>query len=47
MTIGFRETSYSVREDDLRVSLQIGTLNGSLQRNLSFVVNFMESDATG
>ena len=47
VTIGFRVTSYSVRENDLAVNIQIGSLNGSLQRSLSFVVSFMDSEATG
>ena len=47
VTIGFHDTIYSVHENDSEVNLQIGTLNGSLQRELSFVFSFVNSEAIG
>ena len=47
VTIGFHDTIYSVHENDGEVNLQIGTLNGSLQRELSFVFSFVNSEAIG
>jgi hypothetical protein len=45
--IGLLDTSYTVHENDGEVDLQIGTLNGSLETDLSFVLSFVDSEAIG
>ena len=45
MTIGFLDTSYSVFENESQVIIQIGVLEGSLQRN-AVTVTLTTSDLT-
>ena len=46
ITIGFLSTSYTVSEADGTVSIQVGVINGSLQREVEVVVNFSTGDLT-
>lgn len=47
MIIGLLNTSYTVYENEGEVNIQIGTLNGSLEIDLSFVLSFIDLETVG
>ena len=47
MIIGLLNTSYTVYENDGEVNIQIGTLNGSLEIDLLFVLSFIDLETVG
>ena len=47
ISIGFLDTSYVVDESSNEVSLQVGAISGSLQRDLLFAFSTINMDAIG
>ena len=47
MIIGLLDTSYTVYENDGEANVLIGTLNGSLEIDLSFVLSFIDLETVG
>ena len=45
--IGFLDTSYSVLENELQVIIQVGVLEGSLQREVTVTLSISDLTAIG